>query len=142
MNAALAVLLAGAIGGTVYMETRPPGPRERLEALRVELGSARASADSCRVAVEAREARFHRYGARVDSLRDRITEYEALDPDGVPGDRYAEYLETFDRYNETVPEWGERADSLQTEWEACRALTEIHNALADSARGMLQELTR
>jgi hypothetical protein len=60
-----------------------------------------------------------------------------MDPRGVPADSYEAYLETFDAYNDAVPGWSERADTLQAQWRRCRDVTEVHNQLADSLRQLM-----
>jgi hypothetical protein len=133
-------LIALVIAGHAYLRSRPPGPRERLETLRAELQVLRLSVDSCQASVAAQDERFRTYDTRLDSLFERIEAYESLDPEGVPADSYALYLETFDQYNESVPGWSGRADSLRARWGACRTLTQSHNLLADSVRRILLEL--
>lgn len=130
------------VASRVYRATRPPSPSEQLAPLREELALLRAAADSCTDAYAAMESRFRTYEARVDSLRRAVRDYESLHPDGVPGEEYPDYLETFDAYNEAVPHWEARTDSLEAQHDQCRLLTERHNALADSARGRLIELGR
>lgn len=130
------------VASRVYRATRPPPPAYELAPLRQELALFRAAADSCNDAYAVLEADFRRYEARVDSLREAVRDYESRDPDGVPGEAYPEYLETFDAYNDAVPEWEARTDSLATQRDRCRSLTERHNALADSARGRLIDLGR
>jgi hypothetical protein len=130
------------VASRVYRATRPPSPSEQLAPLREELALFRAAAASCNDAYAVTEADFRLYEARVDSLRQAVRHYEALDPNGVPGEEYPEYLETFDAYNEAVPEWEARTDALEAQRDRCRSLTEQHNALADSARGRLIDLGR
>ena len=122
-----------------FRTTRPPSPEEQLAPLQEELALFRAAADSCNTRYNVTEARFRAIDHRVDSLRAVVLRYEGLDPAGVPGEEYAEYLEAFDAYNETVPEWQSRADSVEAEFDRCRLLTEGHNELADSLRTELVE---
>ena len=130
------------VAGRVYRATRPPPPAQELAPLREDLAVFRAAADSCNDAYALLEEDFRLYEARVDSLRQAVRDYESHDPNGVPGEEYPAYLETFDAYNEAVPEWEARTDSLETQRDRCRSLTERHNALADSARGRLIDLGR
>lgn len=130
------------VASRVYRATRPPPLSEQLAPLREELALMRAAADSCNDAYAVMEANFRVYEARLDSLRQAIRDYESLDPNGVPGEEYPEYLETFDAYNEAVPEWEARTDALEAQRVRCLPLTEQHNALADSARGRLIDLGR
>lgn len=117
----------------------PIPPRERLRVLRQDVSVLRSAADSCRAALESEEAQLLAGNARLDSLKSVIDYYEALDPRGVPADSYEIYLETFNTYNSSVPGQTAAADSLQSHWKACRAITEEHNALADSARRLAEE---
>lgn len=111
-----------------------------LEALRAELGDLRVAADSCRFEVTEGRVDFRRYERVVDSLRTRVREFEAMDGRGVPQERYEEYLETLDRYNEAVAGWDERADTLQSADDACREVIRLHNVAADSLRRRLEAL--
>lgn len=132
---ALVILAAGRI----YRATRPPTPEELLAPLQDELALFRAAADSCNARYAVTEARFRSIDRRVDSLRALVLRYEGMDPEGVPGDRYPEYLEAFDAYNEAVPVWEARAESVEVEFGRCRLMTEGHNELADSLRRQLVE---
>lgn len=137
------IALAGALGLTGWgvraaMEGR--ALQEDLDAFRTDLAIHRAEANACQVALAEEEAAFHEYDERVDSLRGEVRGFEALDDRGVPGQRYGEYLEAYDEYNASVPDWQERADSLQALWEACQEAVHRHNALADSLRRWLEAL--
>lgn len=134
--ASFAILIAGRI----YRATRPPTAQEQLRPLQEELAAFRAAADSCNRRYGIVEARFRAIDQRVDSLRAVVARYESLDPDGVPEDRYAEYLDAFDAYNGAVPVWEARADSVEAAHARCRLLTEGHNELADSLRTRLVEM--
>jgi hypothetical protein len=136
--ASFAILVAG----RVYRVTRPPTPSEELEPLRQELALFRASVDTCTSEYQELEASFTAYERQVDSLRQLIREFESLDPEGVPGDRYAEYLEVFDAYNNAVPDWDGHTRALEAQRSRCESLTVQHNSLADSARSRLIELGR
>lgn len=137
--AGLVAVLAG--GGYVAWDLLgPPTPRERLTSLRDTLRARRAAADSCRRVLSYEEASFQDYDERIDSLRERVRGYEALDPEGVPADSYGIYLEAFDRYNDAVPGWEARAESLEAVWQECRALVREHNEMADSVRRLLVDL--
>jgi multidrug resistance efflux pump len=118
----------------------PVPPRQRLRALRQELAGLRSSADSCRSALESEEARLQASDARFDSLRNLIDYYEGLDPRGVPADSYEVYLDAFNTYNESIPERAAAGDTLKAHWEVCRGITAKHNAIADSARALAEEL--
>lgn len=135
--AALVVLIsAGLAGGTILERNRQI---REMELLRQRLQQARFSVDSCRVALAQEEQEFRRFDARVDSLRTEMEGYEDPSLGGVPQAEYEEYLGVFDAYNEAIPVWEARADSLQAGEDVCRALVERHNALSDSIRGSREE---
>lgn len=140
----IALLSAAIIAGlfVIRMMTAPGPDQARQLRVRQELQSARLSVDSCKAAIAAEEDSFRDYDRRVDSLRRAVRAFEAEDPDGVPAEQYEQYLGTFDRYNAAVPAWRERADSLRSHLEACRAMAERHNLLADSLRGLLPDSLR
>jgi hypothetical protein len=133
--ASFAILIAG----RVYRMTRPPSPQELLAPLQQELASFRAAADSCNTRYGIVEARFRAIDQTVDSLRQVVLRYESMDPAGVPGEEYAEYLQAFDAYNESIPVWEARADTVERLNGQCRLMTEGHNELADSLRIQLVE---
>lgn len=128
-------MLAGAV--ILYQLTRPARRVDPTATLRDTLHVLRSAADSCRSEIDESASRLQAFDARLDSLRSRVREYEAIDPRGVPADSYEVYLEAFDRYNESVPGWSERADTLRERWARCTDLTQTHNALADSLRQLL-----
>lgn len=117
----------------------PVPPRERLRALRQEVAQLRTAADSCRSALEVEEAALLAASARLDSLRQVVRYYEGLDSRGVPADSYEVYLDVFNAFNRGVPIQEAAGDTLQVHWRACLAITEQHNALADSARAIAEE---
>jgi len=110
---------------------------DELRTLSEEVQEARVVADSCRRALVQQESDFHRFDRFVDSLRSSVDAYEGLDDRGVPRERYQEYLETFDGYNEAVARWDSVADSLRRSEASCRTLIQSYNALADSFRARL-----
>lgn len=134
----LAVVAAASV--LAWTAIRYVEPRRHARAVRDQVRQARRAVDSCRMEMSQEEAEFRAYDDRVDSLRVRVRGYEALHPDGVPADSFGAYLEVFDEYNEAVPRWEARADSLRTRWRACRALADEHNVLVDSLRGLLVEM--
>ncbi|MFW6080074.1 MAG: hypothetical protein ACODAE_10660 [Gemmatimonadota bacterium] len=135
----LAVVLAAAIV-VMRVLTAPDRNQIRLAELSEELRDARAVADSCTVALEREEAEFQEFDRRVETLREIVNRYESTDPDGVPADVYESYLDAFDRYNEAVPEWRARADTLRAHWSACDSTVRAFNALADSLRPRIEAL--
>jgi hypothetical protein len=107
---------------------------DELTALRDRLAGLRVRVDSCQTELAREETLFRRFDLRVDSLRTVVRDFESMDAAGVPEERYAEYLEAFGRYNDAVPQWEERADTLRVHEAFCRSLAERHNALADTLR--------
>ena len=101
---------------------------------------ARLAVDSCRMNLSRAEADFRAYQDRVDSLRGRVRAYESLRPDGVPVDSFDAYMKSFGSYNDAVPAWKARADSLRGQWRHCRDLAVAHNQLADTLRNLLVEI--
>lgn len=134
---ASAIVVFGVIGGRGFMERR--AEVREFERLRSGLADLRVAAEECQAAVEREEQAFEDYQADVDSLRREVRALEALDERGIPADRYREYLEAFDEYNESLPLWEERGDSLRALSEECRAMVQRHNALADSLRELVEE---
>ncbi len=133
------LLILALLAGTAILiseRRRPRGQQAMLE-LRETLRTLRASADSCRIAVERDASRFEAFDHTLDSLRARVDSLESIDPRGVPADSYATYLEAFDRYNDSIAGWTRRADSLRVRDARCREIAELHNVLADSLRMML-----
>jgi len=116
--------------------------RAEVDAIRGELLMLRVSSADCQTALAEEELLFRHFAAEVDSLRDAVRRYEALDVRGVPGEQYQTYLELFDRYNRSVPEWRRQAEALQMNWEACHGVAQAHNVLADSLRRRVEALTR
>lgn len=134
---ALVVLIsAGLAGGTILERNRQV---REMELLRQRLQQTRFSVDSCRVALAREEQAFLRFDRVVDSLRNRLEDYEDPSLGGVPQDEYEAYLQVFESYNDSIPVWEARADSLQASEAVCRALVERHNALSDSIRGSREE---
>lgn len=106
---------------------------ERARSLHERRAPARVAADSCANALAAEQAVFEMFSAEVDSLRADVESYESADRT-VDSRRYQEYLEKFGTYNDAVPVWEARADTLRAHDAACRALVARHNALVDSLR--------
>lgn len=134
---ALVVLIsAGLAGGTILERNRQI---REMKLLRQRLENARFSVDSCRVALAREEQAFLRFDRVVDSLRNRLEDYEDPSLGGVPQDEYEAYLQAFESYNDSIPVWQARADSLQASEAVCRSLVERHNALSDSIRRIREE---
>ncbi|HEX2168235.1 MAG TPA: hypothetical protein VHG09_13460 [Longimicrobiales bacterium] len=105
--------------------------------LRARISALRARADSCQWAVDGRAAELRAYDSRLDSMRERVRELEALDRRGVPVDSYRVYMETFNRYNDSAAAWPPIEDSVRALNDRCRAIAERHNVLADSLRQLV-----
>jgi hypothetical protein len=133
---ALLVLIGGIDRGREWLAHR--ARIFEIERLRTHVADLRSEVDSCRVALELEQAAFDRYRASVDSLREAVRAYESLDERGVPAERYDAYLETFRRYNRSLPGWRVRADSLAAHDGVCRDLTVQHNDAAESLREGLE----
>jgi AcrR family transcriptional regulator len=86
------------------------------------------------------EARFQEAMERTEELRRRVEELESLDPDGVPAERYREYLEVFDEYNDSLPRWERLGDALRDQGVRCRRLAEAHNVRLEQLRELLLEM--
>ncbi len=114
--------------------------RTEIEGLRSQLTALRASADSCQATLAWRESDFHELDRRVDSLGTEVRDLEALDERGVPQERYPDYLEVFDSYNEAVAPWQAQADSLVAHWGVCRGMVDEHNLMVDSVAKRLDAL--
>ena len=140
MVAVVTLVVAALVGAMAWDHFGPPGLRERALMVQDTLRRLRASVDSCRMSLATGESEFRRFDERVDGLRKRVREYEALDPRGVPQDSFEVYMDVFERYNEAVPRWKAMADSLQARTERCRERTRAHNVLADSLRDLLVEI--
>lgn len=106
-------------------------------ALRDSLGVLRTRADSCRWDVDSRAEQLREYDRRLDSMRLRIREMEALDGRGVPVDSYRAYMETFNAYNDSVAAWPPLEDTVRALDARCREIAGRHNILADSLRELV-----
>jgi len=115
------------------------GARADAEALRDEVRGLRAELNLCLDQMELRERAFREQERATELLRSQVEAFEAMDERGVPGDRYSEYLEVFDEYNESLPEWERLGEDLREVSETCRELARHHNALADSLSTFLVE---
>ena len=111
--------------------------RQEIESLRRGIYTARLAADSCRGTLMVEESRFRDFGDAVDSLRSEVRGFEEIDPRGVPEEQYAQYMERFNAYNDSVAAWDARAADLRSNEAACRGLVQDHNALSDSLRRRL-----
>lgn len=114
--------------------------RSRFEAVQTRLGDLRQNSENCRRMLARAEDAFQGFGRQVDSLRSAVRAYE--DDGRVPEAVYEEYLDLFDRYNESIPVWEVQADSLRVIQARCRATIEAHNRLADSVRAVVEERER
>jgi chromosome segregation ATPase len=134
---AVAVLL---VTGARRILERQRTTRE-VNRLREELYRARAGADRCRASLLNSESSIRDLSAAIDSLRDRVDDFETGEGGtrSVPAERYQEYLETFERYNDSVAVWESREQRLRAAEASCRETIETHNALSDSLQRVLLE---
>ncbi len=72
------------------------------------------------------------------ALRERVADLETLEGPGVPGERYAEYLELFGAYNDSVQVWESLSEGLRAREARCRRLVQEHNALVDALSARLE----
>jgi hypothetical protein len=105
--------------------------------LRDDLYRARVASDRCRNSLAGSESALRTLTNTIDSLRSRVDSFEALGDGRVPADRYDEYLEIFDSYNDSVAAWEIRSERLISSETSCRAVIEEHNALSDSIQARL-----
>ncbi len=112
---------------------------EEIGRLRDDLYRARVASDRCRGGLRTSESALRELGVSIDSMRARVDSFEALDRRGVPADRYPDYLELFDSYNDSVGVWEGRERRLRAAEEACRETIEGHNAISDSLQRVLAE---
>ncbi|HET9947362.1 MAG TPA: hypothetical protein VFQ22_00420 [Longimicrobiales bacterium] len=110
-----------------------------IERLREELYRARVGADRCRSSLTTSEAALHDLTATIDSMRSRVDSFETLGDGKVPAERYEEYLELFDSYNDSVASWEIRSQRLREAEASCRAVIERHNAIRDTIEGVLRD---
>jgi hypothetical protein len=135
----LGLLLLGAAAPLLIDRWRGPTPREIAGGLRIEMEGFRARIDAC-LATRARiELRFQGHVRQTAELRAAVDSLEALDPRGVPADRYEEYLLLVERFNIATREWEVLSEELRTYDPRCRELIAEHNALGDSIRRILAE---
>jgi DNA mismatch repair ATPase MutS len=125
------------VAGAMNLVERQHTVRE-IRSLRDTLYASRVAADSCRWSLATQERRLQRYTALVDSLRGEVRDFEAMDARGVPEERYDEYIEHFEAYNDSVSSWEARAETLRVNEVGCRELVESHNALTDSLRRRIE----
>lgn len=126
-----ALITAGLAGGPILERNRFD---KEISLLQGALHHARFSVDSCKMSLAQEEQRFLFFDEAVDSLHARVRSFEDPSQGGVPEALYPEYLEVFDRYNDSVAVWDARAGALQASEASCRGLVEKHNALGDSLR--------
>ena len=119
---------------------RPIPPDVQLRALRTQLSEARAAADSCQGALDEEEARLRASDERFDTLKSMIEHYEGLDPRGVPADSYEIYIAVFNEYNDAIPQREAAGDTLRAHEQACHAIIDSHNLIADSALALARQL--
>jgi hypothetical protein len=109
-----------------------------INRMREDLYRSRVASDRCRSSLVTSESSLLGLTATIDSLRARVDSFEALGGGQVPGERYDEYLTTFDSYNDSVSAWETRSERLRTAEASCRSVIEGHNALSDSIQQFLR----
>ncbi|MDZ7778716.1 MAG: hypothetical protein U5R14_02115 [Gemmatimonadota bacterium] len=143
LRSMLPVLLSLGAAALLFLGVDRILERQRVSSeitrLRSELFQARASAQRCRGTVESSETRLREFDDVITSLRSQVDSFEALDARGVPEDQYDEYMESFERYNDSVDAWDARVERLRNAEAACRSTIERHNALRDSLQTVLDE---
>ncbi len=145
MTATIRIVLAGLLLiSTAYIlvaGTRGFAERQRItnqvSSLRDQLYRARVTSDRCRSSLNTSESSLQTLSVTIDSLRTRVDSFEALGNGQVPSAKYDEYLEIFDRYNDSVSVWGRRSERLLTAEASCRNSIEEHNTLSDSIQAVL-----
>jgi DNA-directed RNA polymerase specialized sigma54-like protein len=128
---------------TLFLVDRRTGPdprAEMAEELRDEIHELQGRVDDCLDDRAGLEARFQEAMDRTEELRRRVEELESLDPEGVPAERYREYLEVFDEYNDSVPEWERLGEALRDQGLRCRRLADAHNVLLERLRVLILEM--
>ena len=127
------------MGVTLFQMLTRTRERNHLLMVRDSVQDLRAATDSCARILEQRKADMTAYAERVDSLRERVRDLEALHARGVPADSYDVYLAAFDGYNRGAAAWDAPAGALRATLQNCRALAERHNTLVDSLRTLLRD---
>lgn len=138
--AALVVGMAGVLGAVSVMgQMSESATRAEAEGLRDEVRGVRSELEVCLDDLDRIERAFRSHERSTQWLRERVESFETMDARGVPSDRYDEYLATFDRYNESLPEWERLGAAVQQLSGKCRLLAEEHNQRADSLASFLVE---
>lgn len=126
--------------GTIVLgfdRLRENAPRARAQAQQERVQELRAHTEICLEDLEGLEERFWDHERRTREIRAEIDSFESLDPDGVPVDRYQDYLDAVDRYNESLEVWEARIDSVETHQERCRDLSDRYEEERDAFRRFL-----
>jgi hypothetical protein len=133
------LIMAGIVVVVVlaFRGLRGLGPGDPHEALRDTIAELRTQADSCRIEVNGGAADLRAYDRRLDSMRERVRELEALDRRGVPADSYAIYMTAFTAYNDSAAAWPPLEQAVRDLDARCRAVAEHHNILTDSLRRLV-----
>ncbi len=115
-------------------------PRAQAEEQRERMLEVRSALDRCMTQLDRWEQSFWSHERETTLLRSQIERFESLDPEGVPMDRYEEYLDVFEQYNEAIPIWEARADSVRAQHQRCGTLAERFNEKRDALeRFMVRE---
>ena len=114
---------------------------QEIARLRDELYRARVTADRCQRSIAASEDALQAFDVRLDSLRTQVESLEALDRRDrrtVPVQRYDEYLERFESYNDSVTAWEAYERQLRAADASCRGVIHQHNEFSDSLQRVLE----
>lgn len=140
---ALVLVLLGSAVSLLFLGTRRlidgQRTRARVTRLRDDLYRARVASDRCRSSLVTSESSLLALTVTIDSMRERVDSFEALGEGRVPANRYDEYLEMFDNYNDSVSSWETRSERLRVAEASCRSMIERHNALSDSIQVALRD---
>lgn len=140
---AVLVMAAGLdVVDRILSDTPEARAQARAEELRDEVRELRPRLERCLDELDRAEGAFRAQEAATEGLRARVEAFEEVDAEGVrgvPSDDYEDYIEVFERYNASLPEWERRAAEVEEFAAACRALAEAHNVRADSLRTLLVE---
>ncbi len=140
MTAVLILAVALVLGAGSMMDRMAGNQlRAQAEAMRDDVRATRAELERCLDEMEELERAFQMQERTTETLRARIEDFEAMDDSGVPGDQYDAYLETVDRFNESLPEWERLGEEYRETAERCRGMARMHNAQVDSLGTFLEE---
>ena len=140
VKVAIAVVLLASTGAILYFGGQRILEQQRttreVTRLRDELYRARVTAERCQQSNAASEGALQAFDARLDSMRTAVEGYEQSEG-RVAASRYDEYIERFERYNDSVEVWEAQERALRAADQACREVILEHNELSDSLQSVL-----